>query len=326
MDKGHTPKKVSIRKGSVSQGLCRLCGGLNNTRHLSNVISGSGKQKNLAKKVSESCGIFIDEADSLPKTLCRKCLTFVESVCEFKQRCQRTQESLGQQVYAKRCPEKSPCLTEAPTKRQVITEDNQPETEKKSTGTVKKRLFLCTEQVKILPKETNQPASDDELLKSTSIHREDIMNTFQVEKMTAALNTKSVFAVIEGIMKYCPAIVEAMKEVFINDIKRSCQKLCVRSNGSILYASQNSYDVLEHFSFSSLWVEIEANIPFLIDVMNAISGVEKVRSKKDLQSKYGFLYSVLMNIRWHELSLVQRINTLCLIEGGCTKQVHNKVF
>ena len=129
------------------------------------------------------------------------------------------------------------------------------------------------------------------------------MNTFQVEKMTAALNTKSVFAVIEGIMKYCPAIVEAMKEVFINDIKRSCQKLCVRSNGSILYASQNSYDVLEQFSFSSLWVEIEANIPFLIDVMNAISGVEKVRSKKDLQSKYGFLYTVLMNIKWHELGI-----------------------
>ena len=87
MDKGHTPKKVSIRKVSVSQGLCRLCGGLNNTRHLSNVIYASGKQKNLAKKVSESCGILIDEADSLPKTLSRKCLTFVESVCEFKERC-----------------------------------------------------------------------------------------------------------------------------------------------------------------------------------------------------------------------------------------------
>ena len=84
--------------------------------------------------------------------------------------------------------------------------------------------------------------------------------------------------------------------------------------------------MLEQFSFSSLWVEIEANIPFLINVMHAISGVEKVRSKKDLQSNYGFLYAVLMNIRWHELSLVQRINTLFLIEGGCTKQVHNKVF
>ena len=69
---------------------------------------------------------------------------------------------------------------------------------------VKKRLFLCTGQVKIISKETNQPASDDALLKSTSIHREDIINTFQVEKMTAALNTKSVLAGIEGIMKYCP--------------------------------------------------------------------------------------------------------------------------
>ena len=166
MDKGHTPKNVYWRKWSVSQGLCSLRGGLNNTYHF--VISASQKQTNLAKDVSESCGIFIDEADSLNKRLCRKCLTFVETVCEFKQRCQHTQESLGQPVYAKICPEKSPCLTEAPPKRQAITEDIQPETEKKSTGTAKKILFLCTKQVRILPKETNQPASDDALLKSTS--------------------------------------------------------------------------------------------------------------------------------------------------------------
>ena len=83
----------------------------------------------------------------------------METVCEFKQRCQRTQERLGRPVYAKIFAEKSPCLTEAPPKRQAITEDLQPETEKKSTGTVKKKLFLCTEQVIILLKETNQPAT-----------------------------------------------------------------------------------------------------------------------------------------------------------------------
>ena len=63
-----------------------------------------------------------------------------------------------------------------------------------------------------------------------------------------------------------------MKELFIKDIKRLYQKLCSHSNGSILYASQNSY--FSNFSFSSLWEEIETNIPFVIDGMNAISGVE----------------------------------------------------
>ena len=40
-----------------------------------------------------------------------------------------------------------------------------------------------------------------------------------------------------GHYEILSVIVEAMKEVFINDIKRSCQKLRVRSNGSILYVS-----------------------------------------------------------------------------------------
>ena len=88
------------------------------------------------------------------------------------------------------------------------------------------------------------------------------------------MNTKNTLAVVEVIEKQCPAIVKAMKELFIKDIKRPCQKLCSRSNGSILYASQNSYNVLSNFPLSSVWEEIETNIPFVIDVMNAISGVE----------------------------------------------------
>jgi len=39
--------------------------------------------------------------------------------------------------------------------------------------------------------------------------------------------------------------------------------------------------------------------------------------------KYSFLYSILMNERWHELNLVKRVNTVLIIEGGCTKKVSN---
>lgn len=67
-----------------------------------------------------------------------------------------------------------------------------------------------------------------------------------------------------------------------------------------------------------MWNEIERNIPFVIHIMNAVSGKD---TNTDLRVKYSFLYSILMNERWHELSVLKRVNTVLVIEGGCTKQV-----
>ena len=70
-----------------------------------------------------------------------------------------------------------------------------------------------------------------------------------------------------------------------------------------------------------LWEEMENNIPYFIDVLNAVTGVAREEAKQKLLSKVLFFYFVLMNVHWQELSLVQRLNTLCFIEGGCSKQV-----
>ena len=63
---------------------------------------------------------------------------------------------------------------------------------------------------------------------------------------------------------------------------------------------------------------------YFIDVLNTVSGVTATTDSNishDYKAKYSFVYSILMNIRWHELSLLQRLNTILLIEGGCSKQV-----
>ena len=41
----------------------------------------------------------------------------------------------------------------------------------------------------------------------------------------------------------------------------------------------------------------------------------------DVRVKFYFLYSVLMNEKWQELSLLKRVSTILTIEGGCTKKV-----
>ena len=54
--------------------------------------------------------------------------------------------------------------------------------------------------------------------------------------------------------------------------------------------------------------------PFLIDMLNAMTGKEiDIKNTTDeLKVKYCFIYSIIMNIRWHELSLFQRVNTVLL--------------
>ena len=41
----------------------------------------------------------------------------------------------------------------------------------------------------------------------------------------------------------------------------------------------------------------------------------------DVRVKFCFLYSVLMNEIWLELSLLKRVNIILIIESGCTKKV-----
>ena len=92
--------------------------------------------------------------------------------------------------------------------------------------------------------------------------------------------------------------------------------------GSVLYG--NNYDSLKDFSFDNIWGEFTANFPFLVELMNAIAGNDSScieDTNRELRVKYSFLYSILMSERWHELSLVKRVNTVLVIEGGCTKQV-----
>ena len=132
-----------------------------------------------------------------------------------------------------------------------------------------------------------------------------------------ALNSKSPSNVVEIIREHCPEVLSSLRLLISEEMNTACQKLCRRSDGSVLYG--HGYPSLKDFSFDSVWNEIESNIPFLVNIMNAVCGKSFVTP--DLRVKYGFIYSILMSERWHELSLLKRVNTVLIIEGGCTKKV-----
>jgi hypothetical protein len=83
------------------------------------------------------------------------------------------------------------------------------------------------------------------------------------------------------------------------------------------------YESLQDFDFKKIWNEFKTNLPFLVELMNAVSNNDSdiEGTGHELMVKYSFLYSILMNERWHELSLVKRMITVLTIEGGCSKQV-----
>ena len=146
--------------------------------------------------------------------------------------------------------------------------------------------------------------------------RESRLSDKQQQIKALALNAKdaSVLAIIPK--EHCDNVVDALWKLLAKHVSVSCAKLCKRSDSSVLYG--NYYNSLKEFSFDKIWHELKATFPFLVDLMNAVAGEEK--SIEDIRQgsrvKYSFLYSILMNERWHELNLVKRVNTVLVIEGG----------
>ena len=76
----------------------------------------------------------------------------------------------------------------------------------------------------------------------------------------------------------------------------------------------------------TLMEEIEINHPLIIKVLKAVCQKNPNNNCNDeIKIKICFIYSILIQTRWYELSLLQRVFTVLLIEGGTSKKVglHN---
>lgn len=307
-----TPKKVHARNS-----VCRLCVGAFETRHLLRVFGNAGKEKSLASKIQNVCGILITEGDSLSKLICRKCEGLVSKASEFGQRSQDMQIELEQKCSVKRCVELSPSC-KPPSKR--LTSELVHGTESSA-----KQLNFGESPGQATQQEPMEEASSTFLPLASALEDPpslpDVSDQGDSEDIVRAANSQPAVVVADIIKKRCPSVLTALKLSITDEISTACQKLCRRTDGSVLYG--NSYESLRDFDFDRVWSEMEKNIPYLIEIMNAVSGTNTgiEGTKRDLRVKFSFLYSILMSERWHELSLLKRVNTILIIEGGCTKQV-----
>ena len=326
-----TPKLVYARlnnkKGNGS--CCRLCNSETEARHLLKIYSKSGVHKALQRKVSRTCGIDLSQNDGLPETICRKCENFVEKMWTFRQVCQKIQLELRQSFQIKRCLIMSPSFKQE--QKRVAVEKHQVSPRKQLSFGPLKNITNNFQNDKVNIMSNILTNRSTPIVPSTiiSVYNKDFnkivntpLNADQYRNMTNSINTKMPVEISNCIQKECPSVALALKQTLLEELKQSVNKLCRRKESSSVLLN-NSFTGMSEFKFDSIWQEIKNNHQLLLDVFNTITGNQNDfdETKQNLKIKYSFLYSILMNCRWHELSLLQRINTMLIIEGGCSKQV-----
>ena len=96
----------------------------------------------------------------------------------------------------------------------------------------------------------------------------------------------------------------------------------IGSPSVLLVPRANQKQQLESFSWEQVFIELKEKVPLLLDVLAAVA----IPSDKDVTGKevpaICTAYCILMNQRWKELSLLQKINSVALGFGHATEKVH----
>ncbi|KAL9954297.1 hypothetical protein ACROYT_G041816 [Oculina patagonica] len=139
------------------------------------------------------------------------------------------------------------------------------------------------------------------------------------KKIIACLNEGKAKTIAETVMGI-EAVKKAVKEQFLRDIDSQCQKLCLtkKATPSVLNVTQDScVEALNHFSWEKVMVEMRDRSPDVLDVLATIS---KQPSESQVPPVC-FGYAVLMYQRNSKLGMLQKLLSILLGSGGCSRRV-----
>lgn len=107
-------------------------------------------------------------------------------------------------------------------------------------------------------------------------------------------------------------------EIVLTHVDRECSMLCWRQQPSEL--RNNDFPNMNTFSWEKLTNEMANRCPVLLDVLLTAMGYSKENIDK-IAPRLSMCYAILMQTRNHELTLVQRLNTILMTNGNAKKQV-----
>ena len=212
-----------------------------------------------------------------------KCEAFILKVCDFKQQCQNMQTKLDLEQYCpvKRCMELS-LSCEQPAKCSAGKSRGEASAKQLLFGETSTEISKSDQQEFLEKADPSSIVKDVEELSTPlrgSQHQDDDGNNL-VAVITGALNSQPADAMAEIIRTHCPNVFLALQSAIAAEVRTACQKLCRRSQGSVLYG--NRYESVKEFTFDSIWNEMERNIPFMIQIMSAVSAKNSANISVDL--------------------------------------------
>ena len=147
-----------------------------------------------------------------------------------------------------------------------------------------------------------------------SISTEDQMRLHEVINSGVPLNITTVFASIDSLQR-------SFKESVLRELDKECIKLCTKSEPSEL--RKNSFENMAAFNWKKLALEMSNRCPFLLDFLLTVMKKKKEDQNDDILPRLGLCYSILLQTRNRELSLVQPLNTVLMTNGNAKKEVNH---
>ena len=153
-------------------------------------------------------------------------------------------------------------------------------------------------------------------IKKHNAGKDEKIDCADAKKIIASLNEGKAKTIAETVMGI-KAVKEAVKQQFLRDIDRQCENLCLQKKGtpSVLSVRQDScVEALKNFSWEKVMVEMRDRSPDVLDILATIS-------KQPSVPAVCFGYAVLMYQRNFKLGLLQKLLTILLGSGGCSRRV-----
>ncbi len=109
-------------------------------------------------------------------------------------------------------------------------------------------------------------------------------------------------------------------EIIIPHVEKECSTLCWTHQPSELW--KNDFPNMSMFTWDKLTNEMASRCPVLLDILLTAMGYSKDNIDEiDPPPRLSLCYAILMQSKNHELTLVQRLNTILMTNGNAKKQV-----
>ena len=279
-----TPKKVHVRHKATTTNICRLCRESYRSDRLSSLMN-----EDLDKKLFALTGIHIshDDHPSLLK-VCRNCKNKLNKFWEFRLRTITKEKEANKETIV--------------TKRGILTSPSHQNLTKKLHTEV-----INNPSYNVYDHSGEGPYSGEE---PYTYNNEEALHTADPSTSTKSTRKRIPFEKTE---------IPTANNIFLQ-IENGCEKLLKRKGKEKSYLHNHSFEGMANFDFTPIFEELQKENPYLIECFNAVTG-KNASIDNNLKNKYALIYGILMNARWHEFSLVQRVIAVLAIEGGCSTKV-----